>query len=174
MTWVIDLPHTLSITPGKILILYESYCKTLWVLTTRWSIISFREDILMIWGHKTLWQESTLIKKVFFILTRHGIKINVGYFWSIQAKDWALGRSIFRPACGLSQTVWVDSILKYGTKSLLKGYAEKTIEEKHALKSLFVGFNEVFFERCGVATGDQINYSFIFMRFSSDYRVFII
>ena len=25
MTWVIDLPHTLSITPGKILILYESY-----------------------------------------------------------------------------------------------------------------------------------------------------
>ena len=119
-------------------------------------------------------QESILIKKVFFILTRHGIKINVGYFWSIQAKDWALGRSNFWPACGLLQTAWVESILKYGTKSLLKGYAEKTIEEKHALKSLFVGFNEVFFERCGVATGDQINYSFIFMRFSSDYRVMII
>ena len=119
-------------------------------------------------------QESILIKRVFFILTRHGIKINVGYFWSIQAKDWALGRSNFWPACGLLQTVWVDSILKYGTKSLLKGYAAKTIEEKHALKSLFVGFNEVFFERCGVATGDQINYSFIFMRFSSDYRVMMI
>ena len=72
------------------------------------------------------------------------------------------------------QTALVESILKYGTKSLLKGYAAKTIEEKHALKSLFVGFNEVFFERCGVATGDQINYSFIFMRFSSDYRVIII
>ena len=75
-----------------------------------------------------------------------------------------LGSLSTRAICGPGKPDLRD--FSYGTKSLLKGYAQKTIEERHALKSLFVGFNEVFFERCGVATGDQINYYFIFMRFS--------
>ena len=32
-------------------------------------------------------------------------------------------------------------------------YVTKTMSEQHALKSLLVGVNEVFYERCGVATG---------------------
>ena len=55
-------------------------------------------------------QECTLIKKVFFILTRHGIKINVGYCWFILAKDWALGRSNFWPVYRLFR---IDSKIRY-------------------------------------------------------------
>ena len=34
-------------------------------------------------------------------------------------------------------------------------YVTKPMAERHALKSLLVGVNEVFYERCGVATGRQ-------------------
>lgn len=73
MTWVIDLPHTLSITPESLLYIDQT------------------------WDQNQCWV-----------------------------------------------------MLVYSSE----GYEKKTIEEKHALKSLFVGFNEVFFERCGVATVD--------------------
>ena len=62
------------------------------VLTTGCSNGSFRDQIYNNFGHR--WAKSISSKKVSYILTRHGIRINVGQWSCILAKDWALYRPV--------------------------------------------------------------------------------